>query len=363
MADETREPDQSSMLRCYTPEESRGATVNEAERSVEVVASTEAWDSYDTRLMSSGWDLQRFSSNPVALLCHNTKDLRAIIGTAEARVDGGALLAKIRFLPPGVNEDADLAFGLYRAGVLKGVSVGFIPHEFHEDKIPEGQSRAGRPGLTFTRQELVEISAVPVPANPEALARAFDEYRNLVQHDSGTQQSEATNMPEAITAEVPALPRAIAELLKVETEEDAVQAIAQRDLELDKAITALAAAEKRAEVAEAELKSRDESETVEVVDALIKSKRLSEDKRDSALALARTNAKAFRDLYPPVSEAPKAHILSRIVKPEAVESRRTKEVTPDPITIRAGELIKGGASYEEAWVRAASEYESRNRGV
>lgn len=363
MADETREPDKSSMLRAYTPKEARGSKINEAERTVEVVASTEAWDSYDTRLMTSGWDLQRYNNNAVVLACHDTRNLEAIIGTAEARVEEGALLAKLRFLPYGVNGKADLAFDLYRAGVLKGVSVGFIPHEYHEDEIPEGQSRAGKRGLTFTRQELVEISAVPVPANPEALARAFDQYRNLVQQSSSTQPPEAITMPEAITAEVAALPRAIADLLKVETEADAIQAIAQRDLELDQARAALVAAEERANVAEAELKRRDEAETVEVVDALIKAKRLSEDKRDSALALARTAPKAFRDLYPPVSEAPKAHILSRVVKPEPVSARKTQEVTPDPITIRATELIKSGASYPDAWAQAVREFESRNQGV
>jgi hypothetical protein len=364
MADETLQPSQPSMLRAYTPQEVRGATtVNEAARTVDVIASTEAWDSYDTRLLSTGWQLQRYNSNPVALACHDTKSLRAIIGTADARVEGGNLLAKIRFLPPGISEEADLAFGLYKAGVLRGVSVGFIPHEYKEEEIPEGQARSGRRGLTFTRQELVEISAVPVPANPEALARAFDQYRQPVQQASCAQPEEVITVPEAITAEVPALPRALADLLKVTTEEEAVQQIAQRDLELDQVCAALKSASERANAAEAELKRRDEAETVEVVDALIQAKRLSEDKRDSALALARTAPKAFRDLYPPVSEAPKAHILNRVVKPEPVQSRKTQEVTPDPITTRASDLIKTGATYQDAWQQAVKEYEARNSGV
>jgi phage head maturation protease len=53
---------------------------------------------------------------------------------------------------------------LLSGGFLRSVSVGFRPLEFRFSSDPARQG-----GIDFTKQELLEISVVPVPANAEAL--------------------------------------------------------------------------------------------------------------------------------------------------------------------------------------------------
>src|SRR6185437_2590328 len=60
-------------------------------------------------------------------------------------------------------------FNLYQGKFLRAVSVGFMPLEMPK-RITDTEGNATG-GYEFTNQELLELSAVPVPANPEAVAR------------------------------------------------------------------------------------------------------------------------------------------------------------------------------------------------
>ena len=55
----------------------------------------------------------------------------------------------------------------YANKFMRAVSVGFRPLEF--EFIDGGN------GIRFTKQELLELSAVPVPAHPKALKKMFGE--------------------------------------------------------------------------------------------------------------------------------------------------------------------------------------------
>ena len=59
---------------------------------------------------------------------------------------------------------------LYRQRFLRAVSVGFRAKAFVFRKGRDGSTD----GVEYTKQELLEVSAVPVPANPMALAKALD---------------------------------------------------------------------------------------------------------------------------------------------------------------------------------------------
>jgi len=59
---------------------------------------------------------------------------------------------------------AKVAYGLYKGGFLSAVSVGFIPLQWENGTKEAGYRRK------YTEQELVEVSAVSIPANPNALA-------------------------------------------------------------------------------------------------------------------------------------------------------------------------------------------------
>jgi len=61
------------------------------------------------------------------------------------------------------NPMARLAYGLYKGGFLNAVSVGFIPIRWDNGSQDKGYRRK------FLEQELLEVSAVSIPANPNAL--------------------------------------------------------------------------------------------------------------------------------------------------------------------------------------------------
>jgi len=125
-------------------------------RKVRAIASTDAADRHGDIVRQSGWRLEPYRKNPIILFGH---DHQQPIGHAvSVSLENGRLIVEIEFATGG---RADEIFGLVRSGVVRGISVGFLPlkHRMRED---------GR-GLEFTEAELLEISIVSVPANPEAL--------------------------------------------------------------------------------------------------------------------------------------------------------------------------------------------------
>jgi hypothetical protein len=73
----------------------------------------------------------------------------------------------IHFATAEENPAADAVYRMVKAGYLNSVSVGFLPLEWAPTK---DKSRPG--GVDFKRQSLLEISIVPIPANPNAIALA-----------------------------------------------------------------------------------------------------------------------------------------------------------------------------------------------
>lgn len=113
----------------------------------------------------AGWDLKWFRKNPIALFGHSSG---FPIGTwTDIRVEGGKLMARLRFASEGTSQRIDELRRLVEQGVLRAVSVSFraIQHEPMDPKDPYG-------GQRFLKSELLECSLVSVPANPAALALA-----------------------------------------------------------------------------------------------------------------------------------------------------------------------------------------------
>jgi len=77
---------------------------------------------------------------------------------------------KVEFADAATYPFADTIFNLYKGKFLRAVSVGFMPLEM-PNRITDLEGNATG-GYEFTSQELLELSAVPIPANPEALAPA-----------------------------------------------------------------------------------------------------------------------------------------------------------------------------------------------
>jgi phage head maturation protease len=115
----------------------------------------------------NGWDLSDFERNPVALWAHSSSD--PPIGRASnVGVVGRRLMGDIEFASAEVYPFADTIFRLVDGGFIRAVSVGFIPTKYSfVDNDPDRGF-----GIDFLEQILAEISACPVPANPNALGEA-----------------------------------------------------------------------------------------------------------------------------------------------------------------------------------------------
>lgn len=191
-------------------------------RSVDVVASSTALDGYG-EIVAQDWDLRRYEANPVVLYGHNSWDMP--IGHAtNVRVDGDKLLATLNFVDARANPKAEQVWQGILQGSLRAVSVGF------RSKKGAMQNIDGKDVFVLAGNELMEISVVPIPANPEAVAqeaRAFnDQLRALV-----ARSQEKPTMPTILTlaALVPVLTLAASA-----TEEDAIAEIGRlKQLERD----------------------------------------------------------------------------------------------------------------------------------
>ena len=124
------------------------------------VASDEIEDREGEILSMDGWRLDNFKRNPVLLWAHNPSELP--IGQAKnIRTEIVNGVKKLVFEPffHDITEKAKAIKQMFEEGILKTFSVGFLPIE--------------QDGNKFVNQELLEISAVPVPANPRAMMLAM----------------------------------------------------------------------------------------------------------------------------------------------------------------------------------------------
>lgn len=108
----------------------------------------------------NGWNLTNYVKNPVVLWAHDHRSAPIAKGSNIEVLDD-QLLADATFVTEDVMKFADMIFKLYKGGFMNAVSVGFMPDErvWSEDQG----------GIKFLTQELLEFSAVPVPANANAL--------------------------------------------------------------------------------------------------------------------------------------------------------------------------------------------------
>ena len=137
--------------------------VNTGDQLMVFVASEESEDRLGDVIASDGWQLDNYKSNPVFLWMHD-QHTPPIGSIGKVWTDVKQLLASPRW--DDEDDFAKLIHGKYQRGFLKAVSVGFRAQEFEER-----EASGGRGGLHFKKQELVEISAVPVPAHPRALQK------------------------------------------------------------------------------------------------------------------------------------------------------------------------------------------------
>lgn len=141
------------------------AEVERTDKGMRAVASSGVVDRHGEIVSVEGWDLKNFKKNPVLLWSHD--HMIPAIGTAKGiKVEGVGKTAKLTFEPVFHDKTPEAAAikALFEGTedmepVLGTFSVGFRPIDMD--------------GNVYTKQELLEISAVNVPANPDARMMAY----------------------------------------------------------------------------------------------------------------------------------------------------------------------------------------------
>ena len=150
-------------------------------RKMTFVASDGTRDSAGTVLNQNGWKLERFNNNGIIGYQHKvygswdgTENPDNVIGKGYAYVKDGKLMVDVEFEPAEINELAEKIYQKLLFGSLKAVSVGFMPvgrgQWGKDDESLDGKN----PTYYYAGQELLEVSVVNIPANPNALKKGLE---------------------------------------------------------------------------------------------------------------------------------------------------------------------------------------------
>jgi HK97 family phage prohead protease len=148
------------------------------DRILRFIGSTATRDRMGDEISVKGWQTKNYMKHPVFLWGHNYDEL-PIGKTVKLEKTDNALLFDVEFAPADVNPKAEQVYQLYKQGFLRATSVGFksLDSEWIDTETDEEKKRSKKEpdvpaGKRFKKQELLELSAVNVPANPEALITA-----------------------------------------------------------------------------------------------------------------------------------------------------------------------------------------------
>lgn len=158
-------------IRKFIPNAITKSTIND---QYDFIGSTEDPDRDGDIIRLDGWDTTNFEKNNVCFYGHDYRgnSVKFPIGTATVTKDvvNRRLLFSVTFSKSF--EDAQTVKALVDEGILKATSVGFIAKEGGMSLMvdPETGAVVGR---EFNGQELLELSIVPLPANPNAVRLAL----------------------------------------------------------------------------------------------------------------------------------------------------------------------------------------------
>lgn len=317
--------------------------VREESREVDFIASTETIDSHGT-IVKANWDLKRYARNPVVLYSHDTRSLP--IGTAKTSVgDDDALLATVRFASEKANPFAEQVFQGVREGTIRGMSVGFYPRTVREEKHNNEYV------LVLDDNELRELSIVPVPSNPDALAQ----LRQRAAPRQGDPQTEAHVAPKTPANErgearkdISMSPEEIAALKKQSEERAAEARVATQQLTEARAERATIETQNRALVAERDaLKARAEKAEGELIERVVDSfvgVKITPAERGSYAKLARQNPELFAELMEQRSPLPIAVGVAVMGTPKTEARASAVDADGSVALARLNARLSGGAA-------------------
>lgn len=176
---------------------------DEEKRTITFVASDDTKDTAGTVLNQDNWDLTRFNKNGVIGYQHkvyggwdDTDNPDNVIGKGFAYIEDKKLMVDITFEPAEINPLAEKIFQKILFGSLRAVSVGFLP-------IGQGRFGEGQDSNTyyFAGQELLEVSVVNIPANPNALKKSLEAENEYLEAERKRLRAEAEAEVEEVQPE------------------------------------------------------------------------------------------------------------------------------------------------------------------
>ena len=147
-------------------------SIDEDKRQASYIISTDDVDRMN-EVVEQSWDLKNYESNPIVLFGHDPSKPDNVLGkalsiTTEKDGDRTLTTALVQFAEAGTSRGVDTVWSLVKQGILKTVSVGFIPHSYRNTDSDSEPT-------VLADNELLEFSIVPIPANPQAVALAYSD--------------------------------------------------------------------------------------------------------------------------------------------------------------------------------------------
>jgi len=136
------------------------------EGKLEAIVSTDDIDRHGEIVNIDGIDLKNYQNNPVVMWAHDYSlpPIGKTTSLTKEKIGKKTVLKAVMEFATGISDLAREVYNLYKEGFMSAFSIGFIPLDME--------------GNIYTESELLEYSAVPIPANPNALllakAKGFD---------------------------------------------------------------------------------------------------------------------------------------------------------------------------------------------
>lgn len=142
-------------------------SVDEENRTITFCFSDDQEDRMHEIVDQGSWQTKNYEQNPLILWGHDPSQPENVLGQGiDLNLNvGGKSYVTAQFDDDETNPKAGLVFRQLVKRTLRCVSAGFIPHSYNtDDDTP-----------VLKDNELLEISIVPIPANPRAVALAYKE--------------------------------------------------------------------------------------------------------------------------------------------------------------------------------------------
>ena len=151
-------------------------------RAFKATITTDSMDRDREVVLPVGMDKRDFMKNPILLWSHDPLHPVGKINALYRKDNGWDMEAELADRPDGHQGEwkADELHALMKAGILKGISIGFMPIDSRQPSKKDLETYGQDLRRVITKYKLCEVSLVSVPANQDALVTACMKNADLI---------------------------------------------------------------------------------------------------------------------------------------------------------------------------------------